>query len=84
MVVTSLKPWRHDSHSGVSGIAGAVQLFIMVGAAPNTEWLSGLVELDDKGFVITGRGAELVTSPFGTRSPACSQWVTYAQDRSSA
>src|ERR1700684_1804067 len=44
-------------------------LFIMVGAAPNTEWLSGLVELDDKGFVITGRGAELVTSPFGTSQP---------------
>jgi len=44
-------------------------LFIMVGAVPNTEWLSGLVELDDKGFVITGRGAELVTSPFGTSQP---------------
>jgi thioredoxin reductase (NADPH) len=44
-------------------------LFIMVGAVPNTEWLSGLVELDDKGFVITGRGAELVTSPFGTSHP---------------
>jgi thioredoxin reductase (NADPH) len=29
-------------------------LFIMVGAAPNTKWLSGLVELDDKGFVKTG------------------------------
>lgn len=24
MVVTSLKPWRHDSHSGVSGEDGAV------------------------------------------------------------
>lgn len=30
-------------------------LFIMVGAAPNSEWLSGLVELDSKGFVRTGR-----------------------------
>lgn len=30
-------------------------LFIMVGAAPNSDWLSGLVELDDKGFVRTGR-----------------------------
>ena len=29
-------------------------LFIMVGAAPNTGWLSGLVELDAKGFVRTG------------------------------
>ncbi|MEJ6401348.1 FAD-dependent oxidoreductase [Yoonia sp. 2307UL14-13] len=29
--------------------------FIMVGAAPNTAWLSGLVELDDNGFVLTGQ-----------------------------
>ncbi|KIC50467.1 FAD-dependent oxidoreductase [Tateyamaria sp. ANG-S1] len=29
-------------------------LFVMVGAAPNTKWLSGLVELDDRGFVKTG------------------------------
>ena len=29
-------------------------VFIMVGAAPNTGWLSELVELDDKGFVKTG------------------------------
>jgi thioredoxin reductase (NADPH) len=29
-------------------------LFIMIGAAPNTDWLSGLVETDDKGFVLTG------------------------------
>ena len=32
-------------------------LFVMVGAAPNTGWLSGLIELDDKGFVRTGREA---------------------------
>ncbi|MEO1207533.1 MAG: FAD-dependent oxidoreductase [Pseudomonadota bacterium] len=29
-------------------------VFIMVGAAPNTGWLSGLVQLDEKGFVMTG------------------------------
>jgi thioredoxin reductase (NADPH) len=29
-------------------------LFIMIGAAPNTRWLSGLVELDGHGFVRTG------------------------------
>ena len=40
-------------------------LFIMIGAAPNTGWLSGLVDLDDKGFVRTGPevGAE---SPYET------------------
>ncbi|MDJ1006908.1 MAG: FAD-dependent oxidoreductase [Paracoccaceae bacterium] len=29
-------------------------VFVMVGAAPNTAWLSDLVALDDKGFVRTG------------------------------
>ena len=44
-------------------------LFIMVGALPNTEWLSGLVDLDDKGFVITGSGADSAASPFATSQP---------------
>ncbi|MEM1349699.1 MAG: NAD(P)/FAD-dependent oxidoreductase, partial [Myxococcota bacterium] len=29
-------------------------LFVMIGAKPYTDWLSGLVELDEKGFVKTG------------------------------
>ena len=43
-------------------------MFIMVGAAPNTDWLSGLVDLDEKGFVHTGpqTGA---TSPYQTSQP---------------
>ena len=32
-------------------------LFIMIGAAPNTGWLSGLAETDAKGFVLTGAKA---------------------------
>ncbi len=44
-------------------------LFIMVGALPNSEWLSGLVDLDDKGFVITGSGAGSAASPFATSRP---------------
>lgn len=45
---------------GITGSEGVSQLnvsavFVMVGAAPNTEWLSGLIELDEKGFVPTGR-----------------------------
>ncbi|AOG12633.1 FAD-dependent oxidoreductase [Agrobacterium sp. RAC06] len=31
----------------------AAGLFVMVGAAPNTGWLSGIVDLDGKGFVVT-------------------------------
>lgn len=30
-------------------------LFIFIGARPSTEWLTGVVELDDHGFVLTGR-----------------------------
>ncbi|MEN0065777.1 MAG: FAD-dependent oxidoreductase, partial [Myxococcota bacterium] len=40
-------------------------MFIMVGAAPNTGWLKDLVELDEKGFVVTGREG----SPFATSTP---------------
>jgi thioredoxin reductase (NADPH) len=44
-------------------------LFIMVGASPNTEWLSGLVDLDAQGFVITGSGAGMPASPFASSRP---------------
>ena len=40
----------------------------MVGAEPNTGWLSNLVELDEKGFVITGRDAG-GASTFATSHP---------------
>ena len=40
-------------------------LFIMIGAAPNTDWLSGLVETDEKGFVLTGSAVGR-DSPFET------------------
>ncbi len=40
-------------------------VFVMVGAAPNTGWLSELVALDDKGFVLTGEAAGAL-SPFAT------------------
>ncbi|NJR80001.1 FAD-dependent oxidoreductase [Sphingomonas corticis] len=43
-------------------------MFVMVGAAPNTGWLSGLVALDDKGFVLTGQEAG-AASPFATTRP---------------
>jgi thioredoxin reductase (NADPH) len=32
----------------------ACAVFVMIGAAPNTGWLSGLVDLDEAGFVLTG------------------------------
>jgi thioredoxin reductase (NADPH) len=44
-------------------------LFVMVGAAPNTGWLSGLVDLDDKGFVLTGDRCGNEISPYATSCP---------------
>jgi len=58
-----------DVKTGATRLVDTRALFIMVGAAPNTEWLSGLVKLDDKGFVITGSGEDSATSPFATSMP---------------
>ncbi len=43
-------------------------VFVMVGAAPNTAWLSGLVALDGKGFVLTGPAAGRL-SEYETSAP---------------
>ena len=55
--------------TGATRVVETRALFIMVGASPNTEWLSDLVELDDKGFVITGTGTGGSVSPFATSRP---------------
>ena len=55
--------------SGTTSNVDTRALFIMVGASPNSEWLSGMVELDSKGFVITGSGTTAATSPFATSMP---------------
>jgi thioredoxin reductase (NADPH) len=58
-----------DVKSGANRVLDTRALFIMVGAAPNTEWLSGLVTLDDKGFVVTGSHDGSAASPFATSLP---------------
>jgi thioredoxin reductase (NADPH) len=74
--VTALRGTDHlealiiqDVKTGATRLIETRALFIMVGAAPNTEWLSGLVKLDGKGFVITGSGADSAASPFATTLP---------------
>lgn len=46
-------------------------LFVMIGASPNTEWLNGCLELDKQGFIKTGRsaGGEPLPSPYATTLP---------------
>ncbi|MHB8812226.1 MAG: FAD-dependent oxidoreductase [Steroidobacteraceae bacterium] len=72
--VTALEGGEHlesvtirNAETGQSRKVATRALFIMVGAAPNTEWLSGLVKLDDKGFVVTGLGQ--AASPYATSYP---------------
>jgi thioredoxin reductase (NADPH) len=55
-----------DANTGATRVVDTRALFIMVGASPNTDWLSGLIDLDNKGFVITGSRAGSMDSPFAT------------------
>jgi len=44
-----------DNRSGTRRTLGARALFVFIGADANTGWLEGVVELDERGFVLTGR-----------------------------
>ena len=52
-VVVEVDGEREELHLGA--------LFVFIGAEPRTGWLEGEVEMDDKGFVRTGRELEGVT-----------------------
>ena len=43
-----------DNRSGARRTLGARALFVFIGAQANTGWLEGAVELDERGFVLTG------------------------------
>src|SRR5918997_939288 len=43
-----------DNRSGARRTLGARALFVFIGAEANTNWLEGAVELDERGFVLTG------------------------------
>ena len=54
--------------NGMDETIDACAMFVMVGAVPNTAWLAGLIQLDDKGFVLTGSDASS-RSPYATSCP---------------
>ena len=60
LVVTALEGERSPERGaapnrrGGSGASTTNSLFLFIGADPNTSWLRGCVELDAKGFVLTG------------------------------
>jgi thioredoxin reductase (NADPH) len=60
-----------DRNSNTSETRKVANLFVMIGAEPNTEWLAGCLTLDDKGFAVTGRDdhGQALASPFATTQP---------------
>lgn len=59
--------WR-DSAKGVTETRDVRGLFVMIGAAPNTEWVADCLPLDPAGFVPTGVDADgrPLASPYAT------------------
>jgi thioredoxin reductase (NADPH) len=57
--------------SGEEDTRAIGNIFVMIGAEPNTDWLDGCVPLDRGGFVITGRDGEgkALSSPYATERP---------------
>lgn len=43
-----------DSKTGEKETVTATSLFIFIGAMPQTDWLDGLVERDERGFILSG------------------------------
>jgi thioredoxin reductase (NADPH) len=52
--------WR-SSASGETSTNEIRHVFIMAGASPRTDWLSGCLALDNKGFILTGRDLDAAT-----------------------
>ncbi|MEM8770726.1 MAG: FAD-dependent oxidoreductase [Pseudomonadota bacterium] len=49
--------WRHRE-SGEIIRKDVAHIFVMIGAAPNSDWLDNCLALDENGFVLTGKAAE--------------------------
>jgi thioredoxin reductase (NADPH) len=47
-----------DNRSGTRRTLGARALFVFIGAEANTGWLRGAIELDESGFILTGRALD--------------------------
>jgi thioredoxin reductase (NADPH) len=44
-----------DIRTGQRQQVPATAVFVLIGAEPHTSWLSGVLQLDDRGFILTGR-----------------------------
>ncbi len=60
-----------DRRTGAVDTRPIGNVFVMIGAEPNTDWLQGCLDLDEKGFVHTGRDSagQPLSSPYATTRP---------------
>lgn len=60
-----------DRRTGAAETRAIGNVFVMIGAEPNTDWLDGCLELDAKGFVRTGPevASDRPVQPFETSRP---------------
>ncbi|AYD02516.1 FAD-dependent oxidoreductase [Neorhizobium sp. NCHU2750] len=59
-----------DRSTGKTFRCDASNLFVMIGAEPNTDWLGGCLELDSHGFVCTGLSSDDMTRhPYAASKP---------------
>jgi thioredoxin reductase (NADPH) len=68
-----------DNRSGGRRTIEARALFVFIGAVPSTDWLDGLLALDEDGFVLTGKEAGPEPGPgepgaTGRRLPLETSW----------
>ncbi|RYZ70458.1 MAG: NAD(P)/FAD-dependent oxidoreductase [Proteobacteria bacterium] len=54
-----------SDHTGKAETHSIGNVFLMLGAVPNTDWLKGCLDLDDKGFIICNKPG----SPFESSLP---------------
>jgi thioredoxin reductase (NADPH) len=57
-----------DLHTGHQEEVPATAVFALIGAEPRTDWLHGVVELDERGFILTGQDIPQLAWP-GSRAP---------------
>jgi thioredoxin reductase (NADPH) len=57
-----------DAAEGRREQVPAAALFVLIGAAPRTDWLTDMLRVDDRGFVLTGRDIPAGAWPL-TRAP---------------
>jgi thioredoxin reductase (NADPH) len=58
-----------DRRSGDLTVKPIGNVFVMIGAEPNSGWLFGTVKLDKKGFIVTGGTDGFEMTPYATSVP---------------